>query len=71
MVRIINLTYRVGMKPAKKEGRTSLAQKVGMLIAKNAFEKKITEAVFDRGGYRYQGIVKSVAEGARRGGLRF
>ena len=44
---------------------------VGSLIAKKAIEKKITAVVFDRGGYRYHGRVKAVAEGAREGGLKF
>ena len=44
---------------------------VGSLIAKKAQEKKITDVVFDRSGYRYHGRVKSLAEGAREGGLKF
>lgn len=47
-----------------------LAEEVGELIAKKALEKKITAAVFDRGGYKYHGMVKAVAEGARKGGLK-
>ena len=44
---------------------------VGSLIAKKAIEKKITNVVFDRGGYRYHGRVKAVADGAREEGLKF
>jgi large subunit ribosomal protein L18 len=44
---------------------------VGTLIAKKAQEKKIANVVFDRSGYRYHGRVKSLAEGAREGGLKF
>jgi len=47
------------------------ASAVGELIAKIAKEKKITRVVFDRGGYTYHGLVKEVADGARRGGLTF
>ncbi len=50
-----------------KEG----AKKVGLLIAKKAKEKGITEVVFDRGGYLYHGRVKELADGAREGGLKF
>lgn len=46
-------------------------EKVGELLAKKAIEKKIVQAVFDRGGYKFHGIVKAVAEGARKGGLKF
>jgi len=44
---------------------------VGFDIASKAKDLKITEVVFDRGGYIYTGRVKAVAEGAREGGLKF
>lgn len=50
--------------------RKELAIKVGELVAQKAREKKITAAVFDRGGYKFHGKVKAVAEGARKGGLK-
>ncbi|MCI0619977.1 50S ribosomal protein L18 [Candidatus Wolfebacteria bacterium] len=52
-------------------GKTELerAKEVGAVLAKRALEKKITEAVFDRGGFLYAGRVKAVAEGARGEGL--
>lgn len=59
------------------EGKTlasasgSDASLVGQNIAKSAKEKKISNVVFDRGGYIYTGKVKLVAEGAREGGLKF
>jgi len=56
---------------AKGKLSTEQAKKTGELIAKKALEKKIGKAVFDRGGYKYHGRVKAVAEGAREGGLRF
>ncbi len=52
-------------------GNTEGAHKVGLLIAKHAVEKGISEVVFDRGGYLYHGRVKELAEGAREGGLKF
>jgi large subunit ribosomal protein L18 len=47
------------------------AKKVGAEIAKLASAAKITEVVFDRGGFRYQGIVAALADAAREGGLKF
>lgn len=63
-----DLEFSKGKKA--KGTRTDVARKVGELAAKKALEKKVEKAVFDRGGYRYHGIVKAFAEGARKGGLK-
>ncbi len=47
------------------------AKRVGALIAERAKAAGVEDVVFDRGGYRYHGRVKALAEGAREGGLRF
>ena len=47
------------------------AKQVGSLIARVALKQGIEEVVFDRGGYRYHGRLKSLAEGAREAGLKF
>jgi large subunit ribosomal protein L18 len=47
------------------------AEKVGEMIAKKAQEAGVTAVVFDRNGYLYHGRVKSLADGARKGGLNF
>lgn len=47
------------------------AREVGLLIGKRALEKGIKAVVFDRGGYKYHGRVKELAEGAREAGLEF
>jgi len=57
-------------KQKKGEGKIARAEKVGMLVAERASSRNIKAAVFDRGGYRYHGRVKAVADGARKGGLR-
>ena len=54
-----------------KHSNKEAAKEVGTLIAKRATEKKITEVVFDRGGYIYHGVIKELAEAARNGGLNF
>jgi large subunit ribosomal protein L18 len=57
----------------KMEGlkKTEQAKLVGELVAKRAKEKGITRVVFDRGGFRYIGRVKALADGARQAGLEF
>ncbi|MDD5696669.1 MAG: 50S ribosomal protein L18 [Candidatus Pacebacteria bacterium] len=52
----------------KKEG---IARQIGTLLAGKAKEKKIESVVFDRGGYKYHGRIKALAEGAREAGLKF
>ena len=47
------------------------AKEVGKLIAQRAQDKKISEVVFDRGGYVYHGRVAALAEAAREAGLQF
>lgn len=54
-----------------KDKKIDSSKKVGQLIAKKAIENKIEEVVFDRGGYKYHGRVKALAEGAREEGLKF
>ena len=51
--------------------KTEKAKEAGLELAKVAKEKKISKVVFDRSGYKFHGRVKSLAEGAREGGLQF
>lgn len=55
----------------KKTNDVEAAAYLGTVIAKKALEKGITEVVFDRGGYIYQGKIKALAEAAREAGLQF
>ena len=51
--------------------KSEIAAKVGELIAKKAQEAGITTVVFDRNGFLFHGRIKSLADGARNGGLKF
>lgn len=51
--------------------RVDQARLVGKTLAERAAAKGIKQVVFDRGGYRYTGRVRALAEGAREGGLEF
>ena len=51
--------------------KTEQAKEVGLAVAERAKAEGIDTIVFDRGGYRYMGRVKALADGAREGGLQF
>ena len=51
--------------------KTEQAKLVGKLVAERAKDKGIKQVVFDRGGFRYIGRVKALADGAREAGLEF
>jgi large subunit ribosomal protein L18 len=55
----------------KSGGNVAAAAEVGRLIAERALNAKLTAVVFDRGGYRYHGRVKALADAARERGLKF
>ena len=55
----------------EKTNNIDAATKLGEVIAKKALEKGITEVVFDRGGFIYQGKIKALADAAREAGLQF
>lgn len=58
-------------KTKEKNNRIASAKSLGLALAKKAHDEKIKEIVFDRGGYKYHGRIKAVAEGLREGGLKF
>ena len=62
---------KTGKKEKNLSSKILMAFEVGKAVAKKAEELKITSVVFDRGGYKYHGRVKALAEGAREQGLKF
>ncbi|MEW6286253.1 MAG: 50S ribosomal protein L18 [Chloroflexota bacterium] len=64
----VDKDLRDKIKGLKKSEQAKL---VGRTVAERALSKGIETVVFDRGGYRYIGRVKALADGAREGGLRF
>lgn len=64
----IDKDLKTKLKGLKK---TEQAAMVGKLLAERAMEKKVSEVVFDRGGNKYNGRVKALAEAARKAGLKF
>jgi large subunit ribosomal protein L18 len=55
----------------KGKNKTGRAELAGSLLARRAADKGISQVAFDRGGYKYHGRVKALAEAARQGGLKF
>lgn len=51
--------------------KTEIAEQVGSLVAQRALNKGIKQLAFDRGGYKYHGRIKALAEAARKAGLGF
>lgn len=64
----IDKEIRSQMKGLKKSEQAAI---VGKLLAERAKEKKITNVVFDRGGFKYCGRIKALADAAREAGLKF
>ena len=56
---------------AQKSNKVEISKLVGQAIARKAKDLGISNVTFDRSGYLYHGRVKSLAEGAREGGLQF
>lgn len=52
-------------------GNVNAAKALGLIVAKKMIEVGISSVAFDRGGYRYHGRVKALADGLREGGLKF
>ena len=58
-------------KSAATQSKVAISGDVGKLVAERALSKGIIQVTFDRGGYKYHGRVKALAEASREGGLKF
>lgn len=56
---------------AKGKKKSEAGDLVGQFIARRALEQGIKQVVFDRGGYKYHGRIKALADAARKAGLEF
>jgi len=59
------------LRARRSAGNCEAAQAVGARLAERAVAAGLNEVVFDRGGYRYHGRIKALADAAREGGLSF
>ena len=67
----VTLAAASSVKLDDAKANVETAGRVGKEIAEKALSKGISQVIFDRSGYLYHGKVKSLAEGAREGGLKF
>jgi large subunit ribosomal protein L18 len=58
-------------KASDGKNKSDVSVLVGQLLAKRALAAGVTQVAFDRGGFKYHGRVKALADGAREAGLRF
>jgi large subunit ribosomal protein L18 len=67
---VSSISKEVKSKLAEVKNRTEKSKIVGKVAAETAFRMGISSGIFDRGGFRYHGRVKALAEGLREGGLK-
>lgn len=68
---LVSSVVKSGKKTAMKGTKTEGASAIGEMLAKKAQDAGINKVVFDRGGFKYHGRVRALAEGLRKGGLSF
>jgi large subunit ribosomal protein L18 len=71
LITVTSLSADVREKLGDDKTKTAVCDAVGQVVAEKAKAMGIESVAFDRGGYIYHGRVKALAEGARKGGLKF
>jgi large subunit ribosomal protein L18 len=71
LVGVSDLSAELAEQVKGAKGQVARGKLVGKFVAQKALDHKIATVVFDRNGFRYHGVVKAVADGAREGGLKF
>jgi large subunit ribosomal protein L18 len=71
LMEVSSLTPEVRSQIKPEDNKSAVSKKVGLLLAQKAKQAGVISVVFDRNRYPYHGRVKSLAEGAREGGLGF
>jgi large subunit ribosomal protein L18 len=71
LLSVSDLTKEVREQVKEIKGQSAVGKLVGQMAAKKALALNISQIVFDRNGYKYHGVVKAMADGAREGGLKF
>lgn len=71
LVAASSLTKELKGELKEIKGQKEKAKRLGTYLAKKATAQNVKKVVFDRNGYMYHGVVKSLADGAREGGLEF
>jgi len=66
----VTLTSVSDFELKNKDKKLNLSKKIGLLLAEKLLKMKINKAVFDRGGFKYHGRVKNIAEGLREEGIK-
>ena len=68
---IVSASSNEKVMKSNKLNKTKMSIAIGEILAKRAAEKKISKVFFDRGGYKYHGRIKALADSLRKNGLNF
>ena len=69
--KVVCALWEKAIKPVKDEAPIDRASRFGEEFGKLLLKKKVEQVVFDRGGYKYHGRIKSFADGVRKAGIKF